>query len=523
MCFDSKLHLLTGIDLTEEALKRKPNNFNALWNQARIRIVEKELDPDSYTDLENALMAASNNRLQMLVADMEITKICDKFFLLPSKREYSRILSIAQEIQDCFGNSLEIHNTITSVKLALSKQYYQQVTSFPKNSILQKHAFQEAKKLLRDIIKTADTDEEEDTQTATLHKVKAMMQLAKVMFEYLKNSRQANTIRFGDRDYDLLENDISFYFQEAIHMISETSIFPSKKKSRMLWFYGMFLEDCAKVKSENGYTTFDAWQKTLDIYHKAADTNPEDHRILHQIADVCRKCWAIEERHSDKLKVVMNQDRTWMDNSHNGNRRVRVVMPPTELVSQTYIPSPNKMVGFYRLMISFNFRARDVKNKYLIKSLNYFGKASDLAKHENRFHLLHLGRTWQSFGDDEKALHYFSEARETSDTMISGGSLHEQWAMLIDQLVSSSDYRGDQTRERALQYYREALRYQVLFGTSSMAALYYFLKLLYKLTQMEEYQHDAILQKEYYLIYMVIQDSKTDKSSFVYCPKIQGR
>ena len=95
--------------------------------------------------------------------------------------------------------------------------------------------------------------------------------------------------------------------------------------------------------------------------------------------------------------------------------------------------------------------------------------------------------------------------------------MYEQWAMLIDRIIieNSGDYtanRGDLTRQRALQYYRETLRYHVLYETCSMVTLHYFSKLLYTQTQLQSQQDDAISQNEYFLIYMVIQDAKTENN-----------
>ena len=80
ICFELKHHVQTGIKLTEEILNIEPNNFNALWNQAKLCSSMAEPDFENLNKLGDELSTAVENEIGMFAAEIEIARIEDLFF-----------------------------------------------------------------------------------------------------------------------------------------------------------------------------------------------------------------------------------------------------------------------------------------------------------------------------------------------------------------------------------------------------------------------------------------------------------
>ena len=284
--------------------------------------------------------------------------------------------------------------------------------------------YENAERLLKEIIHHAPETEDGDEDVIRKAKhleAKAMLALARLTFEKFANNVRDMKIRFEDQEYEFLTTDISFHLQEALLNIRGLNLNPHKQ-SIYYFYYGQYLEYCAKVESEHtGQRSrlIVGLQKALEYYQRAFDLISRTHSISHKIGTICRLMWSMEDNHEYRLKSVMKQEKQWIENNTRRHYMGRVIIPPTQLVSTNVIPPPFKMVSFRQLLNDYNFETQDVNNPHLIKSLNIYETANEVAEHKCRLYLVLLARICQSFGKDNTALEYFSEAREIEDKVIS--------------------------------------------------------------------------------------------------------
>ena len=95
-------------------------------------------------------------------------------------------------------------------------------------------------------------------------------------------------------------------------------------------------------------------------------------------------------------------------------------------------------------------------------------------------------------------------------------TLYEQWAILIETMIredisATRGSRGNICTDRAIFLYRESIRYSAQCKVPPLVSFHNLLKLLYEQTQLERNQNNEVLQKEYFLIFIAVQDAENSR------------
>lgn len=204
----------------------------------------------------------------------------------------------------------------------------------------------------------------------------------------------------------------------------------------------------------------------------------------------------------------------------NDYHRCRVVKPPDSPFDFSLIPPPYKEPLKNALWKIINPIARDPENDYLWKARESFEEANhfyydkDLS---NPLYLMEIARIHSSTRNIQKARQCLQEAEklresEAVDEDFVGASLYENLGLLEETELLMKKF-SEPEMEKVTHLYRESIRFSAISKTKPIVAFYYLLRILYKqlercvernLSEVDQ----MILQNEYFLLYMAIQEAE---------------
>jgi len=547
-CATNKFNTAAKIG-NEEVLRVMPNNFNALWNKVRLMIAEESENYIDETDAEEILdqleKTVSRNGKHMLIAKAEIAVM---YTALPATsdslirciRLFEEVLAETKKRNKNKGLDPLPQKLVAFWKCILVKAYAR-LTNANKN-LLANYGFHHGKVLSRLLKLVLAVDNSK--HIANHLKAETWVNLANT-FEHYRQNYPTESFR-SDVCSGLSLSDLLAKAREY-----------DPDNPRILMRSGRELRRSAKSEKE--------LTEAIDFLKRALKGEDiEDIRdvIYHHIGLSYKALWihtenpVCEEIIENTYKLPRNnlQPRaTDIDPPHG----CLVIKPPDHPLDFNLIPMPYKKpprLATWKVLIPI---ACDPENPHLLEAVKCFEQAIRSRDVPGSLVLLDIARTYSSARNIERAREYFQKTlnnaysesvgvdfigvslfetlahfeecemiqkafkdfQSVTHRNLGSGSLAEELVENLAHFEESEMIRlafRDSECERVKSLYRESIRFSTISKTKTVVAFHYILRILYKqlsfstdssLPEMDR----MILQNEYLLLYMAIQEAKQSR------------
>ena len=540
-------------------LRAMPENFNALWNKVRLMVTTENDSGDGIGEtaeeiLDQLEQTVSRNEKEMLIAKAEIAAMYSNLSLTSDSlisciRLYEDVLAETKLI-----NQNEAVNPLTEKLVVFWKcnlvRAYAKLTNANKE-LLANYGFHHDEVLsrLEELVLAVDNSD----HIANHLKAETWVNLANT-FEHFRQNYPGQSFRTdvcsGLSISDLLANAREY----------------DPDNPRILMRSGRELRQ--RATSEQELT------EAIDLLKRALKGEAIDgirDIIYHQIGLAYRALW-IHTQHPAREEILENTYKfpgnSLLPRASDVREQLgrRVIKPPDHPLDFNRIPRPCKeapKLAFWRILMPI---APDPKHPYLLEAIKYFEAADRAADVPSTLYLLDIARIYSSARNRESAHEHFRKAlksagSESISVDFVGVSLFETLAhfqecevvrkaftdfqfeciqetqknvnsdsladvfigaSLLEKLphFEKSEVIGrafrDSECERVKSLYRESIRFSTISKTKAVVAFYHILRIIYKqlsvstdssLPEMDR----MILQNEYFLLYMAIQEAKQSR------------
>lgn len=477
-----------------KALNIVPDNFNALWNKVYIMISANDsLEDDMQTEAENIL-----HQLETV-----ITK--DKKLMLIAKAEVAGMHAFLPGYLKIFLSSVALYEEVLDELQEFSKQSLSDIENLIliwKQDLVQNYArLTYGHKHERAIAVASDIVKELDHHPAITDKDKARLWVnLAVISQHCIPRYERN---FGYSNTELLE------FPTSEHCYRKAMRY-DPQNPRIFMQAGR--EQRKRAKTVPGLEEAVEWlEKAME--GEGMETDKE--YLLHHIGLANQSLWQLTDNPEYRN---IEDDYKFRRNSHDddGSRLgSRVIKPPNHPLDFSKIPPPYKKLHKSTQWRFFNPIVHDIRNKYYLRAIQCFEEAIRITS-DKCLYLTHLARLRSSALDLVKAGECLREAeKEVFSDIVSaesvGVSLYEYIGFHEETLMMQKGFNHNHA-EKIKSSYRESIRQSTRSNWKPVVAFHHLLRILYKQLEDEDgfdcERDRMIVQDEYFLLYMAIQESK---------------
>ena len=483
-------HFKKALDTINEVLEEHSQNFIALCHK-----IEMSLKMGDFAQAKQTIAQARivlNNKSEIILAKTEIAAMYIHFgpaYYKHAVELYEEALREMSLLSSEEQHEPYFHYTMLRVRISLAQTYNKLMARsmlqiyWPDTELNNAIMYSRITRQLMDVIESEPLIIEDEAECIELdfpaYKGWAWAELGYASSKYAFLSFNDETIG------EVLAPETCF--QKAMEIAPETSFILEK--------YGQYKRQNAKTITE--------YEDAVALLKKAIELEPNRYLAIYQLGVAYRSMWLLEE---DQKKL------SWKPLNRKTNRQL-VVKPPKSLIDQKLIPIPSNDLKFYEIWRNSNPVPKNVDNMYFSNSQHYFKLASEMVHNSCCLYLVDLARSYISCKNFREAENCFQCAENGEYDPKAATHLFVQRALMYQNLGNQSctTESTNWNIKMAIHLYREAIIHFVPGSTSPDFAFLNLLQLLYGETQREINKNNLALQREYFLLYMMVQDAQTPK------------
>ena len=481
-----------------KVLRYHPTNFIALRNQVNLYMTLSLTLDDSFAspalEILERLKQVAEDRKEMLIAKAEVAAMHERIansasdllnHSIPLFEEVLQEIDLlpASDLSDSTFRDLAAlwKRDLVDVYLELMKAT---------NTLLERHGHSQSTVFsrIKDILRSVVSDED-----VTKHiRAQASMELGEATISYLGN------VTKDERNQQVFEDIDQCFRQASLLDPDDTEILLRAARQQRI---------SAKAPDE--------LKEVIEILNRCVDKlssikGDQKDVALHHLGLAYRSLWLKTGKHTVPLLRIYFRSTGLRDaNGFCPPVGCLVIKPPNTLFEAVLVPRPYKNPPKYIAQRESNPIARD-DDPNLLKARESFLEADHLtAEGSGCLYPVEVARTYISTGDTKKAQEYLERGHKRKGIGQNGVYLYEQMGQ-FEESALTDDWNAtayDLHLEKIKSIYREAIRYDTRGTRNAIMAFYRLLDILYG--QIHSNKADLIVQTEYFLLYMTVQ--QTDK------------